>query len=208
MATHSSVFAWRIPGTGSLVGCRLWGRTESARLKWLSSSSIIAHQLPRYFRLIFQYCAPTTTVPRWGTEVPTGPITWMCSFSVAWFIERQPQLQFILLFALMKCWKHRIAKMARYTASDTNSFLLTASGIHTQKKLRHQKQRLNPSVSKTERPGAVFLSQKSGPGATVLSPTLGTLCSFFWQELRGSHQYGPSNFRNGSQQTGIGRIKK
>ena len=29
MATHSSVHAWRIPGTGSLVGCRLWGRTES-----------------------------------------------------------------------------------------------------------------------------------------------------------------------------------
>ena len=29
MATHSSVLAWRIPATGSLVGCRLWGRTES-----------------------------------------------------------------------------------------------------------------------------------------------------------------------------------
>ena len=29
MATHSSVIAWRIPGMGSLVGCRLWGRTES-----------------------------------------------------------------------------------------------------------------------------------------------------------------------------------
>ena len=29
MATHSSVLAWRIPGTGSLVGCRLWGRAES-----------------------------------------------------------------------------------------------------------------------------------------------------------------------------------
>ena len=28
-ATHSSVLAWRIPGTGSLVGCPLWGRTES-----------------------------------------------------------------------------------------------------------------------------------------------------------------------------------
>ena len=26
MATHSSVLAWRIPGT---VGCRPWGRTES-----------------------------------------------------------------------------------------------------------------------------------------------------------------------------------
>ena len=29
MATHSSVPAWRIPGWGSLVGCRLWGCTES-----------------------------------------------------------------------------------------------------------------------------------------------------------------------------------
>ena len=28
MATHSSVVAWRIQGWGSLVGCRLWGRTE------------------------------------------------------------------------------------------------------------------------------------------------------------------------------------
>ena len=28
MATHSSVLAWRIPGRWSLVGCRLWGRTE------------------------------------------------------------------------------------------------------------------------------------------------------------------------------------
>ena len=29
MATHSSVLAWRIQGWGSLVGCRLWGHTES-----------------------------------------------------------------------------------------------------------------------------------------------------------------------------------
>ena len=28
MATHFSVLAWRIPGTGSLVGCHLWGCTE------------------------------------------------------------------------------------------------------------------------------------------------------------------------------------
>ena len=26
MATHSCVLAWRIPGTGSLVGCSPWGR--------------------------------------------------------------------------------------------------------------------------------------------------------------------------------------
>ena len=29
MATHSSVLAWRIPGTGEPGGCRLWGGTES-----------------------------------------------------------------------------------------------------------------------------------------------------------------------------------
>ena len=29
MATHCSVLAWRIQGWGSLMGCRLWGRTES-----------------------------------------------------------------------------------------------------------------------------------------------------------------------------------
>ena len=29
VATHSSILAWRIPGTGSLLGCRLWGCTES-----------------------------------------------------------------------------------------------------------------------------------------------------------------------------------
>ena len=28
MATHSSVLAWRLPGMGSLVGCRLWGHTK------------------------------------------------------------------------------------------------------------------------------------------------------------------------------------
>ena len=29
MATHSSVLAWRIPGTGEPGGLALWGHTES-----------------------------------------------------------------------------------------------------------------------------------------------------------------------------------
>ena len=29
MATHSNVLAWRSQGWGSLVGCLLWGHTES-----------------------------------------------------------------------------------------------------------------------------------------------------------------------------------
>ena len=47
MATHSSVLAWKIPGTGepgesqgrgSLVGCRLWGRTA------LDTTEVTYHQ--------------------------------------------------------------------------------------------------------------------------------------------------------------------
>ena len=40
MGTHSSVLAWRIPGTGSLVGCHLRGCTESDTTERRSSSSI------------------------------------------------------------------------------------------------------------------------------------------------------------------------
>ena len=39
MTTHSSVLAWRIPGMGSLVGCRLWVTQSWTQLKWLSSSN-------------------------------------------------------------------------------------------------------------------------------------------------------------------------
>ena len=43
MATHSSVLAWRIPGTRSLVGCRaVYGVAQSrTQLKQLSSCSSI-----------------------------------------------------------------------------------------------------------------------------------------------------------------------
>ena len=46
MATHSSVFAWRIPGMGEPGGYCLWGRTE---LKRLSSSSSFVESLLFYF---------------------------------------------------------------------------------------------------------------------------------------------------------------
>ena len=41
MATHSSVLAWRIPGTGSLVGCHLWGRTESDTTEAMQQQDVI-----------------------------------------------------------------------------------------------------------------------------------------------------------------------
>ena len=31
LTTQSSVLAWRISGTGNLLGCHLWGRTELDR---------------------------------------------------------------------------------------------------------------------------------------------------------------------------------
>ena len=39
MATHSSVLAWRIPGTGEPGGLPSWGRTESDTTEATSSSS-------------------------------------------------------------------------------------------------------------------------------------------------------------------------
>ena len=39
MATHSSVFAWRIPGTGEPRGLPSMGSQSQTRLEWLSSSS-------------------------------------------------------------------------------------------------------------------------------------------------------------------------
>ena len=60
MATHSSVLAWRIPGTGSLVGCRLWGRTESLGHDWSDLAAAAA--------------APVVavTIMGWGTTPSTN----------------------------------------------------------------------------------------------------------------------------------------
>ena len=39
MATHSSVLAWRIPGTEEPVGCRLWGRRVGHDWRDLAAAS-------------------------------------------------------------------------------------------------------------------------------------------------------------------------
>ena len=42
MATHSSILAWRIPGTGEPGGAAICGVAQSqTRLKWLSSSRMV-----------------------------------------------------------------------------------------------------------------------------------------------------------------------
>ena len=45
MATHSSVLAWRIPGTGEPGGCRLWNHTESDTIEvtWQQQQQQLVH---------------------------------------------------------------------------------------------------------------------------------------------------------------------
>ena len=44
MATHSNVLAWRIPGTESLVGCRLWDRKESDTTEVTQQQHVLNNQ--------------------------------------------------------------------------------------------------------------------------------------------------------------------
>ena len=60
MATHSSVLAWRIPGTGSLVGCRLCGRTESDTTEATQQQQ--QQQLSHFSHV--RFCATPWTVAR------------------------------------------------------------------------------------------------------------------------------------------------
>ena len=45
MATHSSVLAWRIPGTEESAGLRLWGCTElnTTEGTWRQQQSMLSH---------------------------------------------------------------------------------------------------------------------------------------------------------------------
>ena len=56
MATHSSVLAWRIPGTGEPDGLASMGWQSRTRLKQLSSSSSNRLRLKALATLIFYYC--------------------------------------------------------------------------------------------------------------------------------------------------------
>ena len=46
MATHSSVLAWESQGQGSLVGCRLWGRTESDTTEATAAAAAASIPMP------------------------------------------------------------------------------------------------------------------------------------------------------------------
>ena len=71
MATHSSVLAWRIPGTAEPGGCRLWGHTESDTTEQLHFTF--------HFRTLGKEMATHSSVLAWripGTAEPGGCHLW------------------------------------------------------------------------------------------------------------------------------------
>ena len=63
MATHSSVLAWRIPGTESLVGCGLWGCTVGHNWSDLAAVAAAVSRRPCLLLLIIAY--GSLSVVRW-----------------------------------------------------------------------------------------------------------------------------------------------
>ena len=68
MATHSSVLAWRIPGTGEPGGLPSMGSHSQTRLKWLSSSSSSKHRL----------CYNATTFPTLPVPFSVSDHLYLC----------------------------------------------------------------------------------------------------------------------------------
>ena len=76
MVIHSSVLAWRIPGTGEPGGLLVYGVAQSrTRLKWLSSSSSSS----RGINCLITYFVPFLYPYQWEQSYGTEPLicrTW------------------------------------------------------------------------------------------------------------------------------------
>ena len=70
MATHSSVLAWRIPGTVSLVGCHLWGCTELDTTEATAAAAAAAEGQVASSNPVFR--VGLTTNPFKGLEIYIG----------------------------------------------------------------------------------------------------------------------------------------
>ena len=72
VATHSSIFAWRIPMDRSLVGYSPWGCKESDTTERLSTAQFSTeHSLPTRSRPV--PCVLEVKTPQRGKETRSGP---------------------------------------------------------------------------------------------------------------------------------------
>ena len=88
MATHSSVLAWRIPRTRNLVGCSLWGRTESDMTEVTQQQQQRSRANMRGQALLFPLSPRGRSVQTAGDESQPGP--WQAT------LTRRGQPQFSL----------------------------------------------------------------------------------------------------------------
>ena len=68
MATHSSVLAWRIRGTGSLVGCHLRGCTESDTTKATQQQQQVCLSFSSKEQASFNFMAAVTIRSDFGAQ--------------------------------------------------------------------------------------------------------------------------------------------
>ena len=82
MATHSSVLAWRMPGTGEPGGCCLWHRTESDTTEVTQQQQQQQATPHGALNLHFYYSVPLNSLPRSPSikvvspSFPLASLTW------------------------------------------------------------------------------------------------------------------------------------
>ena len=139
------------------------------RIYFLFLPHCFAQQLQRCFRLIFQH--PYRHCP----QARDKSSSWTHHLDVLTLCGMIYRKAASIMISLTLCIDEmlKIKNCQDGTVHSLQLKQLSAdSPKHTHtKKLQHQKQRLNPSVPMTGRPGAVSLSQKSGPTTSLLSPT-------------------------------------
>ena len=94
MATHSSVLAWRIPGRGSLVGCRLWGGTESDTTEVMQQQQQQQQHALEDCKILCTFPLPLSPV---ASCVPLPPMPTLCR--LLYLFHPQPPLQNTLHFS-------------------------------------------------------------------------------------------------------------
>ena len=106
MATHSSVVPWRIPGTWSLVGCRLWGRTEQdtteATQQQQQQQQLYRHLYDGSMEYFYHSKQILHVWPLWRQPVPTF-ILWK---SLVYF------LSLLFCFSRVPCrWSNAVGRL-------------------------------------------------------------------------------------------------